>query len=84
MKLTAAVALAFALVACSPGQNEQAREQAHQTAEQAKHDAKEALADAKVEAERANRALDRDLGKAREKIRGALDQPKGAPPENHR
>jgi ribosomal protein S6E (S10) len=84
MKLIAAIALAFALSACSPTQDERAQQQAHQTAEQAKHDAKKALADAKVEAERANRALDKDLNKAREKIRGAIAQPNDAPPEDHR
>ena len=73
MKLAVLVIVGFALVGCSPSEDARAREQAHQTAEQAKHDAKQAAHDVKTEAEKASQELDKDLHKAREKVRGALD-----------
>jgi uncharacterized membrane protein YccC len=79
MKLAAVIAFAFALGACSPSEDRRAREQARQTAEQAKHDARVALEQAKIAAEKANRELDKDLHKAREKVRGALNQPNDTP-----
>ncbi len=73
VKLAVLVIIGFALVGCTPSEDAHAREQARQTAAQAKHDAKEAAHDVKVETEKASRALDQDLHKAREKVRGALD-----------
>jgi len=69
------IALAIGLGACTREEDDRTREQARQTAEQAKRDAKQAAHDVKVEAEKASKQLDRDLHKAREKVRGALDQP---------
>ena len=73
MKLAALVILGFALAACTPSEDAHAREQARQTADQAKHDAKEAAHKVKTETEKASQELDKDLHKAREKVRGALD-----------
>jgi len=75
MKLAALIGMGLMLAACSPSEDVRTREQAHQTADQAKHDAKEAAHDVKVEAQKASAELDKDLHKAREKVRGALDQP---------
>ena len=75
MKLALVIAFAIALAACSPSEDAHAREQAHQTAEQARKDVKEAAHDVKVGAERASKELDKDLHKAREKVRDALNQP---------
>ena len=75
MKIAAIIALAFGLGACSPSDDQRAREQARQTAEQARIDARKAAHDVKVGAERASKELDKDLHTAREKVRGALNQP---------
>ncbi len=75
MKPALLIAFGIALTACSPSEEQRTREQARQTAEQAKKDAKEAAHDVKVGAERASKELDKDLHTAREKVRGALNQP---------
>jgi cytochrome c biogenesis protein ResB len=75
MKQALLIAFAISLAACSSSEEERTREQARQTAEQAGKDAKVAAHDVKVDAERASKELDKDLHKAREKVRGALNQP---------
>ena len=89
MKLAIVIAFAFSLGACSPGADRQAREQAQKTTEEAKHDAQVAFEKTKRAAETANRELDKDLHKAREKVREALKQPddtrpNGTPKDDHR
>ena len=75
MKLSALIFCALVLSACSPGDNERAREEAHQTAEQAKHDSRVVLHDAEVEAEKAGKEINRGLEKTRDKVRQALNTP---------
>ena len=75
VKLAAVIAFAIALGACSPSEDQHAREQARQTAEQARHDARVVAHDVKTEAEHASKELDKDLHTARQKVRGALDKP---------
>jgi hypothetical protein len=78
MKLTAVIVFtfcAFMLGACSPGDNERAREEAHQTADQVKHDSRVVLHEAEAGAQKASREVDRGLEKTREKVRQALDEP---------
>lgn len=80
MRIAAVVFIALALGACSPSEDQRTREQARQTADQARHDAQVAAHDVKTEAEKASRELNKDLHTAREKVRGALDQPADPPP----
>jgi hypothetical protein len=78
MKLTASIVLAFCafiLGACSPGDNERAREEAHQTAEQAKRDSRVVLHEAEVGAQKASKEINQGLEKTRDKVRQALDTP---------
>ncbi len=75
MKYAAAILIALTLSACTPSQDNRAREQARQDVDHAREDAKEALRKAKIETQKASRELDVDLHKAREKARQALDQP---------
>jgi len=75
MRIAALLVLAVALGACTPAD----KEQAHQTTEKAKHDAEEAAHKAKIEAEKASREIDKGLHDARNKVRGALDQPPDHP-----
>lgn len=81
VKLTVLIFCAFVLAACSPGDNERAREEARQTAEQAKHDSRVVLHDAEVGAQKASKEINRDLEKTRDKVRQALDTP---PDKDHR
>ena len=74
MKLTTLIICAVLLGACSQSDTERARAEAHQTAEQVKHDSRVALDRAEVEAKKANRELNEDVNKAREKVRGAIDE----------
>jgi major membrane immunogen (membrane-anchored lipoprotein) len=74
MRLTTLIVCALLLGACSQSDNERARAEAHQTAEQVKHDSRVALDKAEVEAKKANRELNEDLNKAREKVRGAINE----------
>ncbi len=62
------------LGACSQRDSDRARAEAHQTAEQVKHDSRVALDKAEVEAKKANKELNEDVNKARQKVRGALDE----------
>jgi hypothetical protein len=78
MKLTALIVFTFGaliLGACTPGDNERAREEAHQTADQARHDSRVVLHDAEVGAQKATKEINRDLEKTRDKVRQALDAP---------
>ncbi|HVW83251.1 MAG TPA: hypothetical protein VHB50_01155 [Bryobacteraceae bacterium] len=75
MRLAVAILFAVATIACSPSQDEHAREQARRTAEQAKQDARQAMQDAKREASKASRELDEGLHKTRDKVRQALNEP---------
>lgn len=77
MKLSALLVIAFALAACSPGDQERAREQARQDTEQLKRDSQKAFHEAEAETKKASRELNKDLDVAREKTRHALDQPAG-------
>ena len=74
MRLTTLIICAILLGACSQSDSDRARAEARQTAEQAKHDSRVALDKAEVEAKKANRELNQDLNKARQKVRGALDE----------
>jgi hypothetical protein len=75
MKFAALVVLAVALGACTPADDERAKAQARETTAQAKHDAVKAGHEIKTEAEKASQKVDQGLHEARDKIRGALDQP---------
>ena len=74
MRLTISIICALFLGACSQSDTDRARTEAHQTAEQVKHDSRVALDKAEVEAKKANKELNQDLDKARQKVRGALDE----------
>jgi hypothetical protein len=74
VKLTTLIFCGLLLGACSQSDSDRTREEAHQTAEQAKHDSEVALKKAEVDANKASRELNKDLDKAREKVRGALDE----------
>ena len=74
MRLTILIICALLLGACSQSDNDRARAEAHQTAEEVKHDSRVALDKAKVEAKKANKELTEDLNKARQKVRGALNE----------
>jgi hypothetical protein len=68
------IVCALFLGACSQSDSDRTRAEAHRTAEQVKHDSRVALDKAEVEAKKANRELNEDLNKARQKVRGALDE----------
>jgi uncharacterized membrane protein len=74
VRLTTLIICALFLGACSRADTDKARAEAHQTAEQVKHDSRVALDKAEVEAQKANRELNEDAAKARQKVRGALDE----------
>jgi hypothetical protein len=74
MRLTTLIICALLLGACSQSDTERARAEAHQTEEQVKRDSRVALDKAEVEAKKANKELNQDLDKARQKVRGALDE----------
>ena len=74
MRLTSLTICALLLGACSQSDSDRARVEAHQTAEQVKHDSRVALDKAEVEAKKANRELTDDMNKARQKVRGAIDE----------
>ena len=74
MRLTTLIICALLLGACSQSDTDRARAEAHQTAEQVKHDSRVVLDKAEVEAKKANKELSEDLNKARQKVRGALDE----------
>jgi hypothetical protein len=74
VKLTTLIICALLLGACSQPDSERARAEAHQTAEQVKHDSRVALDKAEVEAKKANKELNEDLNKARQKVRGAINE----------
>ena len=74
MKLTTLTICALLLGACSQSDSARTRAEAHQTAEQVKHDSRVALDKAEVEAKKANRELTEDMNKARQKVRGAIDE----------
>jgi hypothetical protein len=74
VKLTTLTICALLLGACSQSDADRARAEAHQTGEQVKHDSRVALDKAEVEARKANKELNQDLDKAREKVRGAIDE----------
>ena len=71
MKHMAALVFIFALSACTPAEDRQARE----AADKAKVDAKEALRKAEVEGKKLSKELDADMDKARSRARKALNQP---------
>jgi hypothetical protein len=75
MRLTTLIICALLLGACSQSDTDRARAEAHQTGEQLKHDSRVALDKAEVEAKKADKELNQDLDKARQKVRGALDEP---------
>jgi hypothetical protein len=75
MKRLALLVIACALSACSQSQEDHAREQGRQTAEQLKRDSEKALREADADARKAGEVVNRDLEKAREKARRALNQP---------
>jgi organic hydroperoxide reductase OsmC/OhrA len=79
MKPLAPILLAFAMAACTPAQDEHAREEARHAADEAKHDARVALHDAKTDTKKLSREIDADLHSARDKARKALDEPKDSP-----
>jgi len=64
----------ISLCACSQGDSERAKEEARRAAEDAKRSSSVALKKAEVEANKASREINQDLDKAREKVRGALDE----------
>jgi major membrane immunogen (membrane-anchored lipoprotein) len=74
VRLTTLIVCALLLGACSQSDSDRTRAEAHQTAEQVKHDSRVALDKAEVEAKKANKELSEDLNKARQKVRGALDE----------
>jgi hypothetical protein len=74
MKLTALVCCALISAACAREDNAKAREEAHQTAEQLRHDSRVALNEAEIDAKKAGKVINRDLEKAREKVRESIDE----------
>jgi hypothetical protein len=74
VKLTTLIICALLLGACSQSDSERTRAEAHQTAEQLKHDSRVALDKAEVEAKKADRELTEDMNKARQKVRGAINE----------
>lgn len=75
MRFAALLLLAIGLGACTPADDARAKQQARETTEQARHDAIKAGHEIKTEAEKAGQKVDQGLHEARNKIRGALDQP---------
>lgn len=74
VRLASLIVCALMLGACSQSDTDRTRAEAHQTAEQVKHDSRVALDKAEVEARKANKELTEDANKARQKVRGAIDE----------